>query len=131
MTTPVDVQTDTIEHPGFEWLNRAACGDLADALEASSDADAAEEDNRVLGLFFVDAGHVISEETLNVCRACPVRRECIIHAYVGGPDASPITGGYIGGFSLGQRKTMTVEQALTRAENDPPKPIRRKASSSK
>jgi hypothetical protein len=53
---------------------------------------------------------------LNVCRSCPVRRECIIHAYKGGPGRTPITGRYMGGFSLGQRKAMTLEQALTRAE---------------
>lgn len=32
----------------------------------------------------------------------------------------------MGGFSRGQRKAMTLEQALTRAEDDPPKPIRKR-----
>ena len=86
-----------ITHPGLLWLDDGGCAqledDLADAkAEARARAEEAGEappdftgDNGALGLFFVDAGHVISEETLNVCRACPVRRECIIHAYLGGP----------------------------------------------
>ncbi len=96
-------------HPGFEWLNDAACLPLAEALEA--------EGKNPMSLFFVDAGHVISDETLNVCRRdCPVRRQCIRHSYVGGPDGGPIAGGYMGGFSLGQRKSLTLPQALERCD---------------
>lgn len=108
---------DEIKHPGFLWLNSAACGELDDA--AGPDGQDARS------LFFVEAGHVISEETLNVCRGCPVRRECIIHAYLG-RDGEPIAAGYMGGFSTGQRKSMTLIQALERAENDPPRPITRR-----
>ena len=45
------------------WLDQAACAGLP--IES----------------FFVQAGHVIDEEVLNVCRACPVRRDCLRHSY--------------------------------------------------
>lgn len=87
------------------WLNKAAC----------FDKDVPD--------FFVEAGHVITEESLNTCRGCPVRRECVIHAYTGGP-AGPIIGGYYGGMSPGQRRDMTLEEALAFIEKDPPRPVR-------
>lgn len=73
------------------WLDDAACADLP--IEA----------------FFVQAGHIIDEEVLNVCRACPVRLDCLKHAY--NPNLS-ITGGYFGGLSPGQRREMSLEEAV-------------------
>jgi hypothetical protein len=73
------------------WLDDAACANLP--IES----------------FFVQAGHVIDEEVLNVCRGCPVRRECLQHAY--NPQLN-ITGGYFAGMSPGQRRDMSYEQAL-------------------
>jgi hypothetical protein len=51
--SPTASPTD-IPHPGFLWLDEAACGDLDESDEVAGSA---------LSLFFVDAGHVISEET--------------------------------------------------------------------
>lgn len=75
---------------GDLWLDDAACRELP--VES----------------FFVQAGHVIDEEVLNVCRACPVRSDCLSHAY--DPKLN-ITGGYFGGMSPGQRRTMPFSQA--------------------
>jgi hypothetical protein len=83
------------------WLDDIACKDLP--IEA----------------FFVQAGHIIDEEVLNVCRGCPVRIECITHAY---DKKLNIIGGYFGGMSPGQRRTpggMTLEQAIEFCKNDP------------
>jgi hypothetical protein len=98
---------ETYTHPGFGWLDDAACNQLAEDLEARGE--------NPTSLFFVDAGHVIDTDTRNVCVGCPVRTECILHAYLGGPGGTPINGGYLGGFSLGQRKGMTLAAALQKA----------------
>jgi hypothetical protein len=63
------------------WLDDAACADLP--VES----------------FFVQAGHVIDEEVLNVCRECPVRLRL------------SITGGYFGGMSPGQRREKSLKEA--------------------
>lgn len=88
---PVEVSVDR-----FSWLNSTACVDLT------------------IGHFFVEAGHAISEDVLNVCRACPVRSECLDHAYQMG-----IGGGYFGGMSPGQRRNMNLTQARKFISNDP------------
>jgi len=75
---------------GDLWLDDAACSDLP--VES----------------FFVQAGHVIDEEVLNVCRECPVRLECLRHSY---NTELNITGGYFGGMSPGQRRTMELAEA--------------------
>jgi hypothetical protein len=79
------------------WLDDAACADLP--IES----------------FFVQAGHVIDEEVLNVCRGCPVRIPCLRHSY---RENLSITGGYFGGMSPGQRREMTFEQALEFTKTD-------------
>lgn len=84
------------------WLNDAACAGLP--IES----------------FFVQAGHVIDEEVLNVCRACPVRLDCLKHAY--NPHLN-ITGGYFGGMSPGQRREMTYEQAVAFCATDVVVPV--------
>lgn len=79
------------------WLDDAACAGLP--IEA----------------FFVQAGHVIDEEVLNVCRGCPVRSDCLRHAY---KSELNITGGYFAGMSPGQRREMTYEQAVEFCNTD-------------
>ena len=87
---------------GDLWLDDAACQDLP--VES----------------FFVQAGHVIDEEVLNVCRECPVREDCIKHSY-----RMSISGGYFGGISPGQRRDMDLQAALRYAKKDvvPPKRV--------
>ena len=74
------------------WLGRAACGSLA--LDQ-------------LNMFFVDAGRTLSPEAAALCRTCPVRRECLGHAY-----SNDIAGGYYGGVSPSRRRSLSWEQAL-------------------
>jgi WhiB family transcriptional regulator, redox-sensing transcriptional regulator len=80
------------------WLNNAACSSLT------------------IGHFFVEAGHAISDDTLNVCRGCPVRLDCLEHAY-----RMQIGGGYFGGMSPGQRRNYSIEQARQFIASDPVK----------
>jgi hypothetical protein len=87
-----------------DWLDAAACADLP--IEA----------------FFVQAGHIIDEEVLNVCRGCPVRVDCIVHSY---NEDLNVTGGYFGGLSPGQRREFTLEEALEFAKADTPDTPRR------
>lgn len=82
---------------GDEWLDRANCKDL-DIKD-----------------FFVEAGHVIEDSVLNTCKTCPVRRECVMHAY-----RREVTGGYFGGLSPGQRRDMTLDEALEFIKTDGP-----------
>lgn len=85
--------------PDLRWLDDSGCAEL-DITD-----------------FFVEAGHVISEEVLEICRTCPVRKECVSHAFGRG-----IVGGYFGGISPGQRRDMKdVEEAYAYIDNDPPK----------
>lgn len=86
------------DHDGLRWLDDIACKD--------QDPDAP----------FVEAGHTIDEEFLELCRSCPVRRECLIHAYT-----RPVKSGYLAGLSPSQRRRMTLEEALVYIENDPPR----------
>lgn len=74
---------------GLEWLDQAACKDLD------------------ISDYFVEAGHVIEDAVLNTCRTCPVRKECVVHAY-----EREVTGGYFGGMSPGQRRDVTLKEAL-------------------
>lgn len=85
----------------FTWLNDTSCTDLT------------------IGHFFVEAGHAISEDVLNVCRGCAVRRECLDHSYSMG-----IGGGYFGGMSPGQRRSSNLSQAQHFIERDPVRPAR-------
>jgi WhiB family redox-sensing transcriptional regulator len=82
-----------IEHsPDFDWVTKAACGSLSlDRLDH----------------FFVDAGRTLSRDAASMCAGCPVRRECLGHAY-----DNEISAGYFGGVSPSKRRVMTREQAL-------------------
>jgi WhiB family redox-sensing transcriptional regulator len=74
------------------WLDDAACSDLP--LEE-------------LELFFVEAGRTISAETVARCGRCPVRAECLDHAY-----RRQVVSGYFGGMSPGKRRTLTRDEAM-------------------
>lgn len=83
-----DLIRHTAEQP---WLDRAACRDLP--LEE-------------LEQFFVEAGRSISRETIRLCETCPVRRECLDHAYV-----NQIPSGYFGGMSPSRRRSLSHAEA--------------------
>ena len=78
--------------PELPWLEDAACGDLG--LDQ-------------LSLFFVEAGRTIAAETTALCRRCPVRRDCLDHAY-----AHQIPSVYFGGISPGRRRTLSHADAV-------------------
>lgn len=77
--------------PEASWLESAACGELGlDELD----------------LFFVDAGRTLSREARQLCGRCPVRTDCLEHAY-----AHDIAGGYFGGMSPSKRRSLPLERA--------------------
>jgi hypothetical protein len=82
-----------IDGADLRWLDETACADLAPES------------------FFVEAGHVIDPAVLALCQTCPVRRECISHAYTSN-GGNGLPAGYFGGFSPGYRKHHTLVQAL-------------------
>ncbi len=57
--------------------------------------------------YFVQAGHSISDKAMDVCKRCPVRKDCLTWAY----DRN-LGAGYFGGVSHGTRKKLTLEEAL-------------------
>jgi WhiB family redox-sensing transcriptional regulator len=77
--------------PEMPWLDDAACGSLP--LEQ-------------LNFFFVEAGRTIAASTVAMCRQCPVRQQCLAHAY-----SNEIASGYFGGVSPGQRRVLSYEEA--------------------
>lgn len=82
-----------IEHaPELSWLPEAACADLS---------------VRRLELFFVDAGRTLSKEAVAICERCPVRVDCLRHAY-----DHEIAGGYFGGVSPAMRRRLTLDEAM-------------------
>jgi WhiB family redox-sensing transcriptional regulator len=84
--------------PELTWLDDAACGNLP--LDQ-------------LPLFFVEAGRTIAAETKALCRGCPVRHQCLDHAY-----AHQIASGYFGGISPGRRRALTHAEARELVTND-------------
>jgi hypothetical protein len=82
---------------GSHWLDVAACADLS------------------IDDFFVAAGHVIDEEVLNTCRRCPVRIDCLQHAY---NPVLNVTGGYFAGMSPGQRRELDLDAAIEYCRTD-------------
>lgn len=85
-----------------EWLRDIACAD-----ENPDD-------------FFVDAGRTMPQEKVNLCRGCPVRSDCLAHAY-----SRDIGAGFYGGLSPKQRRDMTLEEALSFIEDDPVRDLSR------
>ena len=82
-----------IEHaPDHEWVGRAACRNL---------------EIEQLDLFFVEAGRTLSREAVAICTSCPVRRECLDHAY-----ENDIAGGYFGGLSPSKRRSLDHADAV-------------------
>ena len=77
--------------PDMPWLNDAACGDLS--LDQ-------------LSVFFVEAGRTIAQSTVSLCAKCPVRSECLDHAY-----RYEISSGYFGGMSPGRRRVLSLAEA--------------------
>ena len=94
-----------IEHsPDYEWVRRAACGNL----------DLAELDR-----FFVDAGRSLSSDTVKLCEGCAARVDCLNHAY-----EHDIAGGYFGGLSPSKRKALSHAEALVAVgANSPTTPV--------
>lgn len=84
-----------VKHPGYAWTDDAACRELLFDSEGKPDPEAA-------GLFFVEAGHVITDNIKTLCRTCPVRKECLLHSFTGA-GGQVIVSGYFAGFSSGQR----------------------------
>jgi WhiB family redox-sensing transcriptional regulator len=77
--------------PDMPWLDQAACADLP--LEQ-------------LSMFFVEAGRTIASSTVALCAKCPVRAECLEHAY-----RHDIFSGYFGGVSPGRRRVLSLAEA--------------------
>jgi hypothetical protein len=101
----MDMQLEDITASGDGmWLARAACT-----------VDEGEVETYSLDDFFVEAGHTISDEVLKLCQTCPVRVECLRYAY-----QRNISAGYFGGVSPGQRRTMSLDDALDFITSDTP-----------
>lgn len=99
-----DLSEFLVQHEAnLDWLEHSMCAEM-DITD-----------------FFVEAGHTISQDVINICRMCSVRVECVTHAY-----EHHITGGYFGGISPGQRRDMGLEAALAHVEKDvlPPRDSR-------
>ncbi len=77
--------------PDLPWLEDAACADLH--LDQ-------------LNIFFVEAGKTISADTVAMCRRCPVRVNCLDHAY-----EHEVVSGYFGGMSPSRRRTLSHDAA--------------------
>jgi WhiB family transcriptional regulator, redox-sensing transcriptional regulator len=73
--------------PDLPWLSQASCGKLP--LDQ-------------LNCFFVEAGKSISASTIAMCRRCPVRIDCLDHAY-----EHKIVSGYFGGMSPSRRRSLS------------------------
>jgi len=78
--------------PDMRWLDDAACGDLS---------------FEQLNIFFVEAGRTIASSTVTLCAKCPVRADCLDHAY-----RHDIFSGYFGGVSPGRRRILSLGEAL-------------------
>lgn len=94
----MDINLDDITGTGSSvWMQSAAC------LQARTP----QGDPVTLDDYFVSAGHIIDPAVLDICHACPVRRECLQYAY-----SRDLTAGYFGGMSPGQRRKLTADEAL-------------------
>jgi hypothetical protein len=79
----------------LEWITRSACKDV--------------DPNR----FFVATGHSIADSELELCRGCPVRRECVTRAY-----QLTIRPGYFGALSPSYRERHSLDEALALIEQE-------------
>jgi WhiB family redox-sensing transcriptional regulator len=74
-----------------DWLGDAACKGMP------------------LAAFFPSTG-LIAEETAAVCRACPVREECLRWSYQAGVHDA----GYFGGVAPSVRRALSEDEAVER-----------------
>lgn len=92
------LNTETLTDTGHtldtlsQWVYDAKCADL--------DMDLSD--------FFVEAGRAISSDVLAVCESCPVRVQCVTHAFTTGNAEA----GYFGGISPGQRRKKGLQETL-------------------
>lgn len=84
--------------PESDWLRNASCRDL---------------DLDTINLFFVEAGRSLSREAKAICSSCPVRVECLDHAY-----ANEIAAGYFGGMSPTRRRSLSHSSARALLDDD-------------
>lgn len=90
----------TVENPDrYRWTLQVLCAEL-DSLEP----------------LFVLPGQQISEDTKEICRHCPVRKQCLELALLRDAPA-----GYFGGFSQGERARMTLSDVDRIIAADPPR----------
>jgi Transcription factor WhiB len=88
---------DIPDNVDLSWVLKAECRDFE------------------ISQMFVSAGHVIDPAVREACRRCEVRRECLVHAY-----AQRRSSGYFGGMSPGQRRDISLSDALEYIEQDTP-----------
>ncbi|MEM1332921.1 MAG: WhiB family transcriptional regulator [Actinomycetota bacterium] len=98
MSTTSDLAQIIEQSPELTWLDHAACSSL---------------DVEQLDLFFVGAGKSLSAEAKSMCAGCPVRVDCLRHAY-----DRDITGGYFGGVSPIKRRKLPFVEALQLIESE-------------
>jgi WhiB family transcriptional regulator, redox-sensing transcriptional regulator len=79
----------------LQWITRIAC----------SDVDPSK--------FFVATGHSLAESEEALCRACPVRRQCVERAY-----RLNIRPGYFGGLSPSYRERNSLEEAIALLDSE-------------
>jgi hypothetical protein len=92
-------------------------GLIVDDLDWLLDAACAAAGWR-LSHFFVGPGETIRPEVAETCRTCPVRRDCLTHAY-----RWNLRAGYFGGMSPGRRRALgSLEAALAELDRDVPAP---------
>ena len=73
----------------LQWITRIACADVDPSK------------------FFVATGHSLAEAEEQLCRSCPVRRQCVERAY-----RLNIRPGYFGGLSPSFRERHSLDEAL-------------------
>ena len=83
-----------------EWVSRGSCADL-DITEQQA--------------FFVGAGTALPEEYMMMCRACPVRVECLTYCVT-----APVEKGFQGGMSPTVRRKLRVEEIPALVERERP-----------
>lgn len=101
---------DWVRSPGLTWTSDANCRSLLFDAAGKVDPDAIVK-------FFVAAGHVITPEIRTMCRTCPVRRECLVHSFIGN-RGEMVPAGYFAGFSHGQRRSTPFETLYEQVESE-------------
>ena len=110
-------EVDLIDEGGPARPTRMAASDAAE-MDLSWLRDIACAD-KGMDDFFVEAGHTISPEIVRMCQACPVREDCVRHVY-----QRKVDNGYFAALSPGQRRAMSLEEALAFIKTDVEPPAR-------